>query len=343
MISGTATDVFDSGAVRLGTNVVCDGFVEGYSFRIQTHVHDDHMSDFNTSKGMQDLFMSPETFELLNAFFDAEIPYRSNFHIIPRGVEYKLPDHSKLTLLPSNHMLGSCQVALELPDKRRVGYSGDFGWPLDEVIQVDELVVDSTYGSPNSVRGYTQAVAEDCLIELVYQRLRYGSVHIYAHRGTVERVLHIIEGNVSVPILASERLIQEVDVYQRYGIVLGQLYSIDSDEGKSALKQRSYIRLYSKGDGFGNEPISDTSIKCSAYMATYSSNNPLTSFSKNSFSVALSNHADFIETLEYIKATGAKTVVTDNTRNHGIELANSINERLPGIKARPSTNNFRPR
>ena len=46
---------------------------------------------------------------------------------------------------------------------------------------------------------------------------------------------------------------------------------------------------------------------------------------------------------KYIKATGAKTVVTDNTRNHGIELANSINERLPGIKARPSTNNFRPR
>ena len=46
---------------------------------------------------------------------------------------------------------------------------------------------------------------------------------------------------------------------------------------------------------------------------------------------------------KYIKITGAKTVVTDNTRNHGIELANSINERLPGIKACPSTNNFRPR
>lgn len=342
-MSDSATDVFESGAVRLGRNVVCDGFVEGYNFRIQTHVHDDHMGGFDTSKGRQDLFMSLETFALLNAFLNAEIPYRSNFHKIQRGVEYELRDGSKLTLLPSNHMLGSCQVALELPDGHRVGYSGDFGWPLDKIIQVDELVVDSTYGSPNSVRGYTQAAAEECLLELVCNRLRHGSVHIYAHRGTVERVLHVIEGNVRVPILASERLIQEVEVYQDYGMALGKLNSINSDEGKSASKQRSYVRLYSKGDGFGNEPIAGTSIKCSAYMATHSTSSPLMSFSESSFSVALSNHADFHETLEYIEATGAKIVVTDNTRNHGIELAKAINECLSEVRARPSTNNPLPR
>ncbi|MCY3627396.1 MAG: hypothetical protein F4120_06655 [Rhodothermaceae bacterium] len=339
----SAADVFDSGAVRLGSNVVCDGFVDGYNFRIQTHVHDDHMAGFNTSKGRQDIYMSPETFALLNAFLDAEIPYRSNFHKIQRGVEYELPDYSKLVLLPSNHMLGSCQVALQLPNNCKVGYSGDFGWPLDEVIQVDQLVVDSTYGSPNSIRGYTQAAAEECLLELVYERLRHGPVHIYAHRGTVERVLHIIEGNVRVPILASGRLIHEVAIYQDHGIVLGMLDHLDSDEGKSASRQRSYIRLYSKGDGFGNEPIADTSIKCSAYMATHSTSSPLMSFSEKSFSVALSNHADFLETLEYIIASGARTVVTDNTRNHGVELANAINERLSGVKARPSTNDSPPR
>jgi len=342
-MTNSAVDVFESGAVRLGSNVVCDGFLEGYGFRIQTHIHDDHMAGFNTSKGRQDIFMSRGTFALLNAFFDAEIPYRSNFYKIQHGVEHELSDYSKLVLLPSNHMLGSCQVALELIDGRKVGYSGDFGWPLDEVIQVDELVIDSTYGSPNSIRGYTQAAAEECLMELVYERLRHGSIHIYAHRGTVERVLHIIEGNVNVPILASERLIQEVEVYQDQGIVLGNLDSLDSDEGRSAFRQRSYIRLYSKGDGFGNESIADTSIKCSAYMATHSSSSPLTRFSEKTFSVALSNHADFLETLEYIETSGARIVVTDNTRIHGIELANAINERLHGVKARPSTNDSPPR
>ncbi len=342
-MNDSAIDVFESGAVRLGTNVVCDGFVEGYDFRVQTHVHDDHMGDFDTSKGRQDFFMSVETFSLLNAFLNAEIPYRSNFHKILRGAEYELRDGSKLTLLPSNHMLGSCQVSLQLLNGRRVGYSGDFGWPLEKIIQVDELVVDSTYGSPNSVRGYTQAEAEECLLELVCKRLRYGSVHIYAHRGTVERVLHIIEGNVGVPILASDRLIQEVDVYQNCGIALGEVESLSSDEGVSASKRRAYVRLYSKGDGFGNEPITDTSIKCSAYMATRFASSPLITLSDNSYSVALSNHADFRETLEYVEATGAEIVVTDNTRNHGIELANAINERLSGIKARPSTNNPTPR
>lgn len=342
-MNDSAIDVFESGAVRLGTNLVCDGFVEGYDFRVQTHVHDDHMGDFNTSKGRQDFFMSTETFALLNAFLNAEIPYRSNFHKISRGIEHELRDGSKLTLLPSNHMLGSCQVALQLPNGRRMGYSGDFGWPLEKIIEVDELVVDSTYGSPNSVRGYTQAEAEECLLELVCQRLRYGSVHIYAHRGTVERVLHIIEGNVGVPILASDRLIQEVEVYQNCGIALGKVESLSSDEGISASKQKAYVRLYSKGDGFGNEPITDTSIKCSAYMATRFASSPLTTLSNNSYSVALSNHADFRETLEYVEATGAEVVVTDNTRNHGIELANAINERLSGIRARPSTNNPAPR
>jgi len=342
-MSDTLTDVFNSGAVRLGTNAICDGFVEGYDFRIQTHVHDDHMMDFNTSKGRQDIYMSIETFDLLNAFFDAEIPYRSNFHQIRRGKECHLPDDSILSLLPSNHMLGSCQVALELSNERKVGYSGDFGWPLNEVIRVDELVIDSTYGSPNSIRGYTQAQAEECLLELVSKRLRYGSVHIYAHRGTVERALHIIEGNVGVPILASERLLQEVEVYQKYGVILGKIERIDSEQGKYAAKQRSYIRLYSKGDGFGNEPIVDTSIKCSAFMSTHSASSPLMEFSEKSFSVALSNHADFRETLKYIEATGASRVITDNTRNHGIVLANAINEQLSGVHAQPSSNDSPPR
>lgn len=342
-MNDSAIDVFESGAVRLGTNVVCDGFVEGYDFRVQTHVHDDHMGDFDTSKGRQDFFMSVETFALLNAFLNAEIPYRSNFHKVWRGTEHELRDGSKLILLPSNHMLGSCQVALELPDGLRVGYSGDFGWPLDKVIQVDELVVDSTYGSPNSIRGYTQAEAEECLLELVCKRLRYGPVHVYAHRGTVERVLHIIEGNVGVPILASDRLIREVEIYQDYGIVLGKLDSVNSDEGISASKEGVYVQLYSKGDGFGNEPFAGTGIKCSAYMATHSATNPLITFSDNSYSVALSNHADFNETLEYIKRTGAKMVVTDNTRRHGVDLAYAINERLQEVKAQPSTNGPLPR
>ena len=180
----------------LGTDVVCDGFVDGYRFRVQTHVHDDHMSDFDRSKGLQDLFFSPETFALLVAEMNADLEYRTNLHQVARGSPRHLDDGSLLKLLPSEHMLGACQVAVELRDGVRLGYSGDFSWPLNETISVDELVVDSTYGSPNSVRRYTQDEAEQRLIELVCERLRYGSVHVNAYRGTIERVLQSLGGNV---------------------------------------------------------------------------------------------------------------------------------------------------
>ena len=332
-------DVLDSGAVCLDSNVVCDGYAEGHSFRVQTHAHDDHMGDFNKSKGLQDVLLSPETYALLVAEYNADLEYRENFRQMRRGVTYELEDGSGLLLVASNHMLGSCQVALTLADGRRVGYSGDFGWPLEHVIEVDELVVDSTYGSPGSVRRYTQDEAEACLADVVRTRLRHGPVHIRAHRGTVERVLQVLGDDTGVPVLASDRLIREVDVYQAHGFGVGALVAVGSAEGRHALEQRSYVRLYSKGDGFRNEIMDGTTVVCSAFMVEM--DRPVREFSPRAYSVALSNHADFNETLQYVVATGASTVVTDNTRNRGCELAIALNQRLHGVEALPSTNRRR--
>lgn len=339
-MSTAKVDVLASGAICLDRNVVCDGFVPGYEFRVQTHLHDDHMADFERSKGIQDLFLSPESYALLVAERNADLAYRTNLHCVARGVTHELPDGSKLTLLPSNHMLGASQVALELPSGFRVGYSGDFGWPLKDVIQVDELVVDSTYGSPESIRKYTQDEAERCLIELVCERLRHGSVHVCAYRGTIERVLHLLGGNVGVPILGSEQLIREAKVYQSHGFAAEGLVSLNSDLGRVAMRDRSYVRLYSKGDGFGQELLEGTSVTISAYMADRT--HPLMVYSERAYKVAMSNHADFTGTLDFIQATGAKRVVTDNTRNAGVQLALAVGKYL-GIRAEPSSNHAGPR
>ncbi len=334
-------DVLASGAVCLGPNVVCDGFADQFAFRIQTHVHEDHMSDFDKSKGFQDILMSPETYSLLVAERNAELPYRDNLHQVGLGDGIRLADGSKVALYSSNHMLGSCQVELELTDSLRVGYSGDFGWPLNRVIKVDHLVVDSTYGNPNSVRRYTQADAEHCLWELVCGRLRHGPVHIRAHRGTIERVMHILGDNVGVPILASTRLIREVNVYQEHGMAIGDLVEVRSEKGQAAMEERAFVRLYLMGDGFGNEPVPGSTIVCSAYSMSRE-DHPLLQYTDRSYRVALSNHADFNETLDYVEATGATKVVTDNTRNHGLDLAIAINRRFPSVSAEPSSNSERP-
>jgi len=334
-------DVFANGAISLGSEVICDGFIQGYAVRVQTHVHDDHMNEFNRSKGLQNLVMSPETYKLLVAERNADLEYRDNLHHLGRHEEFKTPAGSRLSLIPSNHMLGSSQVLLELPDNRRLGYSGDFGWPLDEVIQVDELVIDSTYGSPNSVRRYTQDMAVNLLQEIVCRRLRNGPVHINAHRGTIERVFQALSSIVNVPILASDRLLKDIQIYQHHGFAVGQLEALNSHAGRIAQSRRAYVRLYAKGDGFRNEPPDGTTINCSAYMVQGS--NPCLEFSDRAYEIGLSNHADFNETIEYIKATGATCVVTDNTRNYGCDLAIAINQQLEGVQAIPSSNAEVPR
>lgn len=320
----------------MGPNLVCDGYSEHARYRVQTHIHQDHMRGFNRSKGAHDIFLTCETFELLVAEQNADLPFRENFIRIERNSPQNLEDGSRLTLVSANHMLGACQVLLELPHGIRVGYSGDFGWPVQEVIQVDQLVIDSTYGNPRSVRGYTQDQAEQCLLEIVTERLRYGSVHVKAHPGTIERVLDILGGNIEVPIVATERLLAQIAVYQQYGFGVGEVYSINSDDGKVAMSQRSYVRLYSRGESLQNELIEGSTVRCSAYMMDY--DYPIRTYSERACQIALSNHADFRQTLEYVQATGAKFVITDNTRNYGINLAEAINSYLVGVRAIPSSN-----
>jgi putative mRNA 3-end processing factor len=326
-------DVFHSGTVLLGDRISCDGFHRDYEVRVQTHVHSDHMDNFDTSKGTQNIFLSEPTRRLLVCEFNAELPYRENVYALEMGVARAVGDQ-KVTLLHSGHMLGSVQVAVELPGGMRLGYSGDFRWPLDEVIEVDALVIDSTYGSPERKREYTQEQAEERFLNLVLGRAMRGPVYIKAHRGTIQRALQILNGQVNCPILGSARLRSEVEVYRDHGYGIGEICLVTSEEGRAHLRSGKFIRFYGTGDESPVQINRGSTITLSAYMAR--PDDPVMEYSDCSFGVALSNHADFVGTLEYIKATKAKYIVTDNTRGHGAELALEITGRL-GIQARPST------
>lgn len=333
-------DVLGSGTVVLGKRISCDGFHRDSAIRVQSHIHDDHMGDFSTSKGFQDVVLSEGTQALLVAEYDAEISARANggnFYPLAPGEAHR-HDGCAIYLLPNFHMLGSVQTAVETSSGARLGYSGDFAWPIDEAFQMrcDALVVDATYGSPENVRQYTQGEAEAAFVEQAIAKLRCGPLHIKAHRGTIQRALQLLSGEVDSPIISSDRLCREIGVYQQFGLAAGTVFAERSPDGRLALKNGRFIKLYSKGDQFPCEVVSGSTIVLSAFMT--SPDSPVLEYSPRACRVALSNHADFIGTLEYIEATGAKYVVTDNTRGgHAIRLAVAINERL-GIDARPSSN-----
>ncbi len=332
-----AIDVSAHGAVMLGDKVTCDGFVFGFPYRVQTHIHEDHMDGFASSKGYQHILMSEATKELLAVELDADIEYRSNIDAIPLGSRYRSED-IEVELLSSGHMVGSVQVAVTISGGMKVGYSGDFNWPLEQVMEVEALVVDSTYGSPNSRREYSPEDVCDRFVDLVLEKVKTCPVLIKAHPGTLQRALELLNGKLACPILASRRLVAEAEVYRRFGYSIGTLIIIDSTEAQLAMKEGRYIRLYGKREIPPSDPSGNTVIVLSAYMT--SPDEPLLEFSERSYRIAMSSHADFEGTLEYVKATGATEVVTDNSRGgHAIELAVALKTRL-GIEARPSSQAF---
>lgn len=104
---------------------------------------------------------------------------------------------------------------------------------------------------------------------------------------------------------------------------------------RDIISARRYVHLFGTGDAHPVDPAGCSKVILSAFMSN--PQNPVLEYSAMSFRVALSNHANFDRTLEYVLATGAKSVVTDNTRGgHGVELALELRSRL-GIEARPST------
>ena len=328
-------DVQQSGAVILGPDVACDGFAETAAVRVQTHVHSDHMRGFATSKGLQKILMSEATRQLLIAELNADLPYRSNIVPVEATKAYGARA-SQVTLIPSGHMLGAMQVAVLLDDGSTVGYSGDFHWPLDQAIQVDALVVDSTYGAPQSRRNYTQGECEEKLAALLRRLLADGPVIMKAHRGTLQRALQLISGAIGCPVIGGDRLLQEVEIYRAFGYTIGQVFGRSSDDGRRIQESDHYIHVCGRSETTPADMDGHSQVTLSAFFTR--PDDPVTEYSPRAFGVAMSDHADFDGTLDYVEATGARFVVTDNSRGgKAHELASAIRGRL-GIEARPSSN-----
>lgn len=326
------TRILSAGAVVLSDRVVCDGFLHTAKVRVQSHVHDDHMDGFAACK-IQTIVCSPGTKSLLVAEFNADLPYRRNLVELSLGGT-DLIEGAEIELQDAGHMLGSVQTAVTHEDGYRTGYSGDFSWPLDAPIQVDELIVDSTYGSPDSIRAYDQDQAEARFVQRVLEKAKETSVLVHAHRGTLQRAVALLDDATRMPLLASARQVLESRVYADRGLVQALLIDESSPEGREALRSGRYVKFVGKGDYRAEPRPGQYKITLSAFMVP--NGDPVLEISEGACRIALSNHADFNGTLEYVRATGAKRVFTDNVRGpHGVALAIALRERL-GIEAQPA-------
>lgn len=329
-------DVTAGGAVVLGqSGVVCDGFLVNYPYRVQTHTHLDHMQGFESSKGYQTILLTPETKALLVAQYNADLPYRCNIIEVPYGTAYEV-DRSILTFWPSGHMLGAVQTCVETSDGLRIGYSGDFRWPLPSTISVDVLVVDSTYTSPSKEYGAPDVNAR--LVELVLDRISAGPVAIRGRGGTLHRAMGLLSEEISFPLLAKEDFVRQADVYRHYGHDLGRIYCAESALGRNVIASGVPFVYALRARDSSLDGVVTTIIDLGAHHSV--DRDPVIEYSARSYGVALSDHATLDGVIEYVASTGAKTVITDNSRGgRAYQLAEEIRRRLD-VPARPSSNRY---
>jgi putative mRNA 3-end processing factor len=222
---------------------------------------------------------------------------------------------------------------LTLPDGTTFGYSGDFLWPLEDVIKVENLVLDSTYGSPRTHRDHSRESVDAALLELVVGQMKTGSVHLLGYGGTLQHALEVLYEKVDWPILAGTCFLRQLKVYRRYGYPVDSIVDTNSPEGKVAIRDGRFIRLFGKGDRRPDSADGTVVILSARYG---NEGSPVVAHSEHAYTVAVSNHADFDETLQYVRTTGASLVVTDSVRSPKAEaLAKHISQEL-GIKAYPA-------
>lgn len=329
--SNDKATITETGAILLGENFACDGFEKNRPVGLVTHAHEDNTAWLESGLYWhRAIIATPQTRDLLVAQRGDWLDIRK--YLIPLKYEtpYRIGEEGEeVTLYPTKHMLGSAQVLVRNREGRRYLYTGDFYVPQTPVIETDVLVVDSTYGSPDNVRKYTREEASKGLIELVRKGLVQEPVWISAHFGKLQETINLLaEAGIKVPFLIDTvEDMRGARIYQKYEKNMGNcLYRV---EGRELLRKGEPCVVFTRHGKVSSEIEKLFHIHTSGWAEF---DGAVLRRGEKSYRVALSDHADFKETLEHIRKVNPELVITDNTRGSGDSLAEAVREKL-GIKA----------
>ena len=325
----TKAMVTQNGAVLLGDGVACDAFDQKRPIRVVTHAHADHLAGLSRSlRSCKKVLMTAATRDLIEVMNGSLALTRDNVETLNYGEAIQFGDEC-VTLVKAEHILGSAQVLVEDAEGSRVAYTGDFRLEGTPVIDCETLVVEATYGNPSCRRPFKLDVNE-LLVSMVEKKLRTGTVYVFGYHGKLQEVMRILhDANVNVPFVMPERVYHLSEVCEQHGMQLGCLTPSTTKEGKMLLDENlpcvAFYHMNSRGKvGLHNHRI------C---VSGWEFHSPCRQIDDKEHLVALSDHSDFDDLIEYVRRSKPKCVITDNYRiSHGETLAKEINKRL-GIHA----------
>lgn len=352
-------NIGNNGSIKLGKNIVVDGYEHGREIGVFTHIHRDHINLFtNAMHECSIIYVSPPTFDLMSAleqnvespissdlYFKGRHIHRLDFNepIVPklstRTNDSKNEYSEKITLLRSQHILGSSQVLVNSDDGKSIIYSSDFSYPQTKPIKCDILVLDSTHGHPMFNASIDVKTLENRLVELVEQEIESGKpICIRAHVGRLHDIMSLLSVNIAenISFLAAPQTLKLVPVYRKYNKPIRIVIDSHSYEGseilennfpfiefKTICERKSIVEMDNRAAVFqigGKYLGKNVTIK----------QNP---DDEKQYFLEMGDHGNYSDILEYVKKCNPQLVVTDSHRSSwGNKLAKNINETL-GISA----------
>jgi putative mRNA 3-end processing factor len=321
--------VTQRGAVLLGNSVACDAFDETRPLRVVTHAHADHLVGLKRSlRSCEKVLMTAATRDLIEVINGSFGLADGNVETLDYGEAVQCGDE-RVTLVKAQHILGAAQVLVEDASGSRVAYTGDFRLDGTPVLGCDTLVVEATYGTPSCRRPFKMDVKE-LLVSMVEKKLRDGTVYVFGFHGKLQEVMQILhDAEVSVPFVMPERVFNVSQVCEQHGMQLGCLTSSMAREGKTLLDENLPCVAFYHMNSRGHVGLNNSRICVSGWEF----HSPCRQIGAKEHLIALSDHSDFDDLIEYVRRSKPKRVITDNYRvSHGETLAKEIKKRL-GIHA----------
>lgn len=324
-----AADITKKGAVLLGKHVACDAFEESRPLRVVTHAHSDHTLGLRKSlKQCEFVLMTQATKDLIDVMRGSLFLMKGKVKTLEYGEPLIYLDE-QITLYPADHILGAAQVLVEDAEGNRVLYTGDFRMPKTLVVEADVLVMEATYGNPYRVRPFGRDV-EEVFLSLVERGLRDGPVYVFGYYGKLQEAMQMLRSRgVRAPFVVPEKVFHVCKVCERHGMRLGQYLFSGSERAKAMLdKKEEFVGFYhmgsrrNAGKGF-----------LRVYLSGWEFRSSYRQVGEREFIVALSDHCDFEDLLDYVRRSRPRLVITDNFRvGDAKALAKEIRRRM-GIEA----------
>lgn len=244
-----------------------------------SHAHIDHSPYLVVRKP----FATQETIELISVrdknFIAKKVEYNK---------KYKTED-IRFQFLNSEHILGSAMIYLELEDKT-ILYTGDLKVTKLREIDVDILIIESTFGSPEYIFPDRESEIERLIrfirekTEILNKKIEIGAYPL----GKAQEIIKILNDFGYFPN-ATKTIEKFNDIYRKFGIKL-----------KTSKNSNILIRPM-------NEVINNP---LEGYYHAFCSGWALTQKYKNIEGFIISDHLDFFGLVEFVKSVNPKKIYT---------------------------------